>query len=159
MKYFQFFQKKVIQRTKDVPYLIRWNIFGIGKDSSFFSIKVHNILISDDACMHDHPWAFLSIILKGGYVETAHIEHIKYPMNSSWKALQFDEKSRMWTVTRKFGAGAILYRPANWSHKLEIDPEKTAWTLVFTFRKIKKWGFFTPKGWLPWNKYSKEKDC
>ena len=125
-KYIQLFEKKIISRSKGVPYLIRWNIFGLGKDSSLFSMKVHNILVSDDACLHDHPWAFLSIILKGGYVETAHVEHMKNPDSKGWKDLKFDEKSRFWTMTRKFEAGDVLYRPANWAHN-PIKPWTVMW--------------------------------
>lgn len=153
MKYIQLLEKKVIHRGNGVRYLVRWNLFGLGKDSSFFSIKIHNILVSDDACMHDHPWAFLSIILKGGYKETTVLKNIDRDYHIS----DYDVKSCMHTISKQFKAGNILYRPPHWIHKLEID--KPAWTLVFTFMKVKKWGFFTQKGWIPWNKYSKEKDC
>lgn len=154
-KYIQIFEKKVIERTAGVPYLIRWNLLGLGKDSCIFSIKIHKILISDDACIHDHPWAFLSIILWGGYTETA----VYTFGNHSWGIPHADEKSQKWVVTKSFGRGSILWRPANWKHKLDINPKKPATTLVFTFRKTKKWGFFTTKGWIPWYQYSKEKDC
>lgn len=155
MKHIQIFQKKVIERTAGVPYLIRWNLFGLGEDSNLFSIKVHKILQSDDECMHDHPWAFVSIILKGGYTEITKRNEEAYKrgfVNPEW-----DKKSILVVLSKKILPGAILYRPAYWVHKLKID--QPAWTLVFTFRKIKSWGFFTKAGFIDWKKYSRERDC
>lgn len=153
MKYIQPFSKKVITRSGYIDYLIRWNIIGIGTDSCIFSIKLHKILVSDDACMHDHPWAFLTIILKGGYKEY----FVPFKRVEDITTAKWDEKSQQLFLTKFQKPGSILYRPSNWIHKIELD--KPAWTLVFTFREKKKWGFFTKKGWLPWYQYSKEKDC
>lgn len=176
MKYFQFFDKRVIKRRGNVPYLIRWTIIGFGIDSSWFSIKVHNILISDEECLHNHPWTFISIILKGGYTE--HTKHLPWSYKlSKWSHPVISEKNGFHIQHKTFKAGNILYRPAHWSHRLELGtalgpllsalgPNVSvqypvpAWTLVFTFRKTQRWGFFTKqKGWIPNWKYSEEKDC
>src|SRR5688572_11228546 len=127
-----FFKKTIITRLIDetnTPYMIRWTLFAC----SLFTIKLHKILISDDDCLHDHPWTFISIILKGGYVE----------------------ESR--TGKKLYGPGSILYRPAHFAHRLEIY--QPAWTLVFTSRRVKEWGFFSPAGWIPWFNYTKENAC
>lgn len=58
-------KKKVITRGDNTPYLERWNIF----ECRYFSIKLHHLLLSDDDCLHDHPWAFISLILWNGYIE------------------------------------------------------------------------------------------
>jgi hypothetical protein len=87
--------KRVITRTgvdDEIPYLIRYNLLS----TPWFGIKLHKILISDEACEHDHPWSFVSFILKGGYVEQRNGVKILY------------------------GPGSILYRPANATHRLEI---------------------------------------
>lgn len=173
MKYIQFLEKRIIKRRNNDPYLIRWTILGFGIDSSWFSIKLHNILISDDECLHNHPWAFLSIILKGGYRE--HTQHLPWTYRPSpkWSNPVINDKNGFHIQHREFKAGSILFRPAHWSHRLELftglkeKPEGgyicnaplPAWTLVFTFRKVQRWGFFTRKGWIPWWKYSEEKDC
>ena len=173
MKYFQFFDKRVIKRRNNVPYLIRWTIIGFGLDSSWFSIKVHNILISDEECLHNHPWAFLSIILKGGYRE--HTKELPWSYKlSKWSHPVISEKNGFHVQHKEFRRGSMLFRPAHWSHRLELfntlvpHPEGDsfipkpipAWTLVFTFRKTQRWGFFTKqKGWIPNWKYSEEKDC
>lgn len=158
MKYFQFFDKRIIKRRGDQPYLIRWTILGFGIDSSWFSIKVHNILISDEECLHNHPWAFISIILKGSYLEdTRSYMEDYYEGKKDWSKPAFSTKNGFPVRNKIFRAGNILYRPANWAHRLQL--KEPVWTLVFTFRKIQPWGFFTKNGWIPHWKYSEEKDC
>lgn len=77
--------------------------------------------------MHDHPWSFISIILKGGYIE--HTPKDK----------------------KLYGAGSILYRPTPSIHKLEVFQVTT--TLVITFKRIREWGFYTSNGWVQWMSY------
>lgn len=107
-------------------YLIRYSIFSC----FLFSIKLHRILMSDDDCMHDHPWSFISIILRGGYVE--HTPKGK----------------------KLYGAGSILWRPTPSVHKLEIFQPAT--TLVITFRKVREWGFYTANGWQVWHTFIRQ---
>lgn len=121
--------RKTVLRIKDANgpiYLIRYSLLTL----PWFSIKLHKILMSDDDCMHDHPWSFISIILWGGYAEH--------------------------TPKRKklYGVGSILWRPNPWIHKLEIFQPAT--TLVITFKKVRLWGFITPSGWKPWYEYIRE---
>lgn len=174
MKYFQFLDKRIIKRRNNEPYLIRWTILGFGIDSSWFSIKLHNILISDEECLHNHPWAFISIILKGGYTEHTKALPWSYKL-SKWSRPVISEKNGFHVQHKTFKAGSILFRPAHWSHRLELGKTLSSkpsldsngfveypiptWTLVFTFRKIQRWGFFTKHGWIPHWKYAEEKDC
>lgn len=153
MKYLQLFQKRVITRKDNLPYLLRWTLLGLGQDSSWFSIKIHKILISDEECLHDHPWAFISIILKGGYMEYTRYKKETWDAGSA----QFSDKNGCIIFGKVFKAGNILYRPANWAHSLQL--KEPAWTLVFTFRKVQPWGFFTRKGWILHKDYIENRDC
>ena len=48
------------------PYLTRLNLL----KTPWFSVKLHWIHRPDpDRDLHDHPWWFVSLILRGGYVE------------------------------------------------------------------------------------------
>lgn len=49
---------------------------------------------------------------------------------------------------------SILWRPAEWQHRLELV--RPTWTLVVRFRRRREWGFITPAGWLDWRAYGKE---
>lgn len=155
-----FNKRKVITRDEngiEVPYLIRRTILNISK---FFSIKLHKIIQSDEICSHDHPWPFITIILKGGYYEWS-------PSHQNDSGEFIDKRispDREFEICRWHGPGSILYRPASWRHQLELKPNFMgelipATTLVFTGKVIRKWGFFTKSGWIFWENYDKQRDC
>jgi hypothetical protein len=141
----KFLSKRIITRNDNEEYLIRWNIF----QCKWFSIKIHKIILSDDDCLHDHPWAFYSFILKGGYLEHSEEDIYKDHTPQPWG-------SKKRKVAKYFKAGSLLYRPAEFKHKLEI--EKPVWTLVLTLKKVRQWGFWTPKGFIPWFRYKQTGD-
>ncbi len=102
--------------------------------------------------MHDHPWNFISIILKGGYVE--------YREKTEFDPLAIeglDDTHPVWIETRIYHPGQILFRKATDKHKLEIHQH--AITLVITFKKIRNWGFWTPKGFVGWQQYEPSNKC
>jgi hypothetical protein len=126
MKLFK--RKKTIYRNK-VPLLVRWNLF----ECRYFSFKIHKLITSDAACQHDHPWAFLTFLMKGGYVE-------------------HNQKG-----SKVYSRFSLLYRPAKYLHRLEIH--QPVWTFVITFKKVRTWGFVTPRGWVKWFNYSDTERC
>ena len=67
---------------------------------------------------HDHPWTFLAILIRKGYLER---------INGK------DFRRR---------PGSILYRPAETSHNV-ITPYGTSWSIIITGRKRREWGFQT----------------
>jgi hypothetical protein len=67
---------------------------------------------------HDHPWWFVTVLLKGGYLEKQNSDA--------------DLKRRY--------PGQILYRPAEHAHDV-ITPYGRSWSLVLTGRKSHSWGF------------------
>lgn len=113
------------------PYLIRYYIYPRNPRSDLDerpSIKIHKILKSDDDdFLHDHPWDFASLILKGKYYEEL-------------------EESRI----KKFRPGKINFKPARQFHRLHLKTDKV-WTLVVTGKRKREWGFF-----VPWEEYLKE---
>src|SRR5258706_648975 len=123
------FPKKFIGAERGLqmcPLLIRYFLFR----SKLLGIYLHRLCRSDeDRALHDHPWAFISIILTSGYVEHT-------PRGKQWH-----------------GPGSILLRPAKWQHRLELD--KPAWTLVIRFRRVREWGFHWPARWIPWQEVDK----
>lgn len=130
------FRKRNITREDSSIYMTRWYIF----DCKFFGIKLHKIVMSDYDCCHDHPWDFISIILKGGYVEHTEI-----------KSTLIEKESRI------YHPGSILFRKAEHRHKLEIH--QPCWTLVLTLKRRRKWGFWTSKGWIHWKNFVSTQNC
>lgn len=148
-----FWKKKIITRGNDKEYLIRYSLPWL--TCKWFAVKVHNILLSDDACLHDHPWSFISVILRGSYLE--------HQTKKVWKPIFGRGLWKEVKIARYFGAGHILWRPKNTIHRLQLlekdGKPQTAWTLVITFRKVKEWGFFTPKGFINWREYNDDGGC
>src|SRR5574341_86665 len=102
--------------------------------------RVHHILRSDHGRdPHDHPWWFVSIILRGGYYE-----------------VRFDADGGSGEA-RWHGPGSILFRRATDLHKLMLPDGQTAWTLFITGKKCQTWGF-KPEGRdkIPYHEYEGE---
>ena len=96
----------------DAPYMHRYMI-----NLWLFSIRVHVWHRSDDKrFMHNHAFNFLTIVLKGGYIDA---------QEGSQDVMK---------------AGSIRYRKANHTHFVgwPIDPTVT---LLFCGRKKQNWGF------------------
>lgn len=123
-----------INRTPDFiigdpidPYMKRWWIIPRNR---LFNIYLHRILKSDDdRAKHDHPWASMSLILGGRYVE----------------ALDGGDHERL--------AGDIVFRRAITAHRLIIPPSGSALSLFITGPTVRTWGFHCSKGWIPWQEF------
>lgn len=95
------------------------------------AIRIHEIMRSDKANeFHDHPWDYITVILKGGYVEERPVYH-----------------DGMYNGTRRewHGAGSVLFRRATDWHRLEVVPGVPCVTLFITFKYRQKWGFLTTR--------------
>lgn len=129
------------RRTGD-DYMHRYYLFL--KDRSWFpfNITLHKIVRSDDPIMHDHPWPYMTIVIKGGYWEHTPV------YNSEGKMIaQF----QTWR-----GPGSIIKRNANEYHWLELENDKPATTLFIMGKQQREWGFLvqTKKGIHRWIKYT-----
>lgn len=92
--------------------------------------RIHEILRSDDdRAFHDHPWPYMTIILRGGYFEVRPT---------------YDESGLFTGITRRwYGPGSVLFRRAKSWHRLEVPCGTIATTLFITGRMSQKWGFQT----------------
>lgn len=105
-----------------------------------WSIRVHHILRSDiDRHLHDHPWPWASLILRGGYYEVT---------PGFW-----GEDDLAWWPEGSFRAGAADDR-----HRLVVDDGETVWTLFFMGPYFHKWGFYAEAGKVPWDVYLPKAD-
>lgn len=99
-------------------------------------VRIHEILRSDyGRDPHNHPWPFLSIILRGEYVES-----------------RYDDKGSLISV-RKHGPGSVLYRPANSWHRLDVPLGLPVTTLFITGAKVQRWGFNVDGQFIPYTEY------
>lgn len=96
----------------------------------WFGVYFHILRRPDYArCEHDHPWPFVTCVLRGGYVEEVNGK----------------------TFARR--PGYIGYRPRAFEHRIVTIPKGTAWTLVIRGADRIEWGFRTTVGKVSWQEY------
>jgi len=133
----------VMDRTSDEPYLERYYLFLKERESFPFNIFLHKFLKSDPDDVHDHPWPYATLILKGGYYE--------------WIP-QFNNKGeKLSEVAVWRGPGSFRICGANSFHRIELDPDVTAWTLFMPGAKQRDWGFLVKNKWVQWEDYLKNR--
>lgn len=126
-------------------YLTRWTLF----KSERRKVYLHAFHRSDHDVLHDHPWAFWTLILWRGYME-------EYTVPSDGPITR--------VKTRRIWPGQILFRPATHTHRVRLHRdtqgnERTAVTLVMTGPYIRDWGFHGVGGWVLWREYFTRNGC
>lgn len=125
-------------------YLRRWRIV----QTPWFAIYLHKIATPDkDRDLHDHPWPFVSMVLRGGYDEVMDTAAHYFPMMNH--ALGRQELLR--TVRR--GWLSIAFRRATDAHRIVRLHRTPTWTLVLTGPRRRSWGFYTEQGFVDWKEY------
>ena len=89
-------------RLDDEPYLERYYVFLKDRETFPFNVFVHKFLKSDPDDVHDHPWPFATLILRGGYWE--------------WRPTFDAEGRKNGEVSRWCGAGSFRTARANTYH-------------------------------------------
>ena len=98
-------------------------------------LRLHHILQADGGRnTHDHPFDFVTMILRGGYTE------------------EIVDGNRTAWVTRT--AGSRVHHVAEAPHRICMLHGDT-WTLVLAGAIRRTWGFHTPRGWVPFTEYAK----
>jgi hypothetical protein len=133
----------VMDRVENEPYLERYYLFLRERERFPFNVFLHKFLKSDPDDVHDHPWPYATLILKGGYWEwIPHFDTV-------------GRKTGEYQVWR--GPGHFRISKANSFHRIELDPDITAWTLFMPGRKCRDWGFMVQNKWIQWEQYLKQR--
>lgn len=119
------------------PYMLRWYLIPRNR---CLNVYLHKFMRDDDdRALHDHPWWFVSLILKGGYYEVTDADSV---------------------LVRR--AGSVAFRAAVHRHRVVLFARAgkllPAWTIVVTGRKSRTWGFWCPKGFVPWHEFVAQDD-
>jgi hypothetical protein len=59
----------IMDRVNNEPYLERYYLFLKDREKFPFNIFLHKFLKGDPDDVHDHPWPYATLIVKGGYYE------------------------------------------------------------------------------------------
>lgn len=131
------------------PVLLkRWFVWGSDLGSTLgFRILIHKLCRSDsDRELHDHPWPFISVVLRRGY-----FEETQEPCKTCGQTIACPVLP---TIQKRKRPGMILFRPAIHRHRVILaDETKPAWTLVFTTAKRREWGFWRDGRWIHWKQF------
>lgn len=112
-------QYRLINLRDNCLYHERWILFRC----PMFQVLLHHFGGPDAPVLHDHPWVFTSFVVRGrGYNE-----------------VRRDPRSMEDTVKRRRFFNRVRLHEAHYVHSL-IDGE--TWTLLFTGRIRRKWGFW-----------------
>ena len=133
----------VMDRVENEPYLERYYLFLRERERFPFNVFLHKFLKSDPDDVHDHPWPYATLILKGGYWEwIPHFDTV-------------GRKTGEYQVWR--GPGHFRVSSANSYHRIELEPDITAWTLFMPGPKQRDWGFLVKNQWIQWEQYLKQR--
>lgn len=103
-------------------YLTRWHVI---PKNRVFNIYLHHVQADDpDTHLHDHPWLFnISVVLRGRIAET------------------------LLRGERLLEPGSVTARMSRAPHRLALLSDDSV-TLFLTGPKIRRWGFYTDRGWV-----------
>lgn len=117
-------------------YLTRLRII----QTPWCALYLHRIDTPDSRpTLHDHPWSFLAIILRGGYVEVRQNQHTKK---------NFRARRRWVNLMRRDDA-----------HYIERLLRTPTWTLLLVGARRRTWGYWRPNAghrgswyWTPFDR-------
>jgi hypothetical protein len=128
---------------EDDPYLLRWYLLPRNR---LFNVYLHKFLRDDiDTALHDHPWWFVSWIVKGGYYEVTQ-----------------DPTVPRAEVVRTRAAGSVAFRRADHRHRVVLLRSRQdyrmlpCWTVVVTGPVSRSWGFWCNGRFIHWRKFTED---
>jgi hypothetical protein len=133
----------VMDRQSNEPYLERYYLFLKERKLFPFNVFLHKFLRSDPDDVHDHPWSYFTLILKGGYYEWLP------QFNSAGEKIG---ELQVWR-----GPGHFRICRAASYHRIELDPSVTCWTLFVPGPQTREWGFLSNGQWVPHEQYLTQK--
>ena len=112
------------------PYLLRWFLI---PRNPVMNIYRHRFCQSDPSVPHDHPWHFLSFVIRGRYREITEAR----------------------TIVRR--PGSVAFRRATSPHRVELLGHPVT-TVIITGPHCRPWGFWCPRpaqppAFVPWQQF------
>ena len=130
-----------IPRPGGEPYLTRYRLV----ITPWVRVYLHWFHSPDGDCLHDHPWAWwVSLVLWGGYTEAVKVS--LGPLDG------------LSLVTRR--PGSLTCHGRGHAHRIEsLHPTRQTWTLLAVGPHVRRWGFFTNRGWVDHRRYDESRHC
>lgn len=136
------------------PILYRWTLIR----SPLGRLMLHRFLPNaDDRADHDHPAAFWTLVLRGGYDD-----RVPCPWCNGINLSLDDEHGIHCHLCANSGEvwgdrmrpGMLRKREATYRHRTRVLPTG-CWTIVWMGRKVREWGFWRDGRWWPWREHER----
>jgi hypothetical protein len=129
----------IMDRECNEPLITRYYLFLKDRKRFPFNVFLHKFHKGDPGDVHDHPWPYATLILKGGYYE--------------WVP-EFNKEGRMIGEIRHWrGPGHFrICKPTSY-HRIELEKGVTPWTLFMPGPQKREWGFLVKNKWIPNDDY------
>jgi hypothetical protein len=124
----------IMDRRSDEPLLERYYVFLKDRKRFPFNVFIHKFLKSDPDDVHDHPWPYATLILKGGYYE--------------WTPIFDQQGNKLSEVCQWRGPGSFRVCGASSYHRIELDPSIECWTMFMPGPQKREWGFLVNNKWI-----------
>ena len=133
----------IMDRQCNEPLLTRYYLFLKERKHFPFNIFLHKFHKGDPGDVHDHPWPYFTLILKGGYYE--------------WVP-KFNSKKEMIGEIRHWrGPGHWRICSSSSYHRIELKEGVTPWTLFMPGPQTREWGFLVKDKWIHNDSYLYDK--
>ena len=124
----------IMDRQCNEPLLTRYYLFLKDRKKFPFNIFLHKFHKGDPGDVHDHPWPYATLVLKGGYYE--------------WVP-EFNSKGEMIGEIRHWrGPGHFRICKSTSYHRIELKEGVTPWTLFMPGPQKREWGFLVKNKWV-----------
>jgi hypothetical protein len=135
-------KRVIMDRQCNEPLLTRYYLFLKDRTWFPFNIFLHKFHKGDPGDVHDHPWPYATLILKGGY----------YEYTPNFKNGRMVGETKHWR-----GPGHWRICSSNSYHRIELVPGVTAWTLFMPGPQRQEWGFLVNNKWIHNDKYLEDR--
>lgn len=138
---------------EECPMMRRWIVV-----SPLGSVRLHHFLRGDnDRQPHDHPWWFVTLVLRGGYTDLTQC-HVCLGSGSDFgywsggyvegewinlKCATCNGRGELEDVLRP---GSVRFRPVLHRHRVQTSG---SWSVVVTGRNARQWGFWEGRLFTP----------
>lgn len=130
----------ILDRQSNEPYLERYYVFLRNRKRFPFNVFVHKFLKSDPDDVHDHPWPYFTLILRGGYYE--------------WIPEFNQTGQKIGEIRHWRGPGHFRICNADSFHRIEVVSGIDTWTLFVPGPQRREWGFLVDQDqWVPHEEY------
>jgi hypothetical protein len=133
----------IMDRLNNEPYLERYYLFLKDRKKFPFNVFLHKFIKGDPDDVHDHPWPYATLILKGGYYE--------------WVPIFDSDNKKIGEIGHWRKPGHFRTCSARSYHRIELDPDIECWTLFMPGKQTRDWGFLVDNKWVESENYLKGK--